>query len=548
MDAQPAQEERLPVEPAFDRKSMTRLLGWFWIAGGSIGLGSLLLPHLPSASVRGLLCVAAASLLGGAVLRWAPLPVADWTLPALLCIGTLMITAAVYFDGRGESVYALFYLWVAVTAFYFLPRWQALLQLTLASVSYGGVLTVLPTTGPVQHWVLLVGTAVVAGVLLAHLRGRLDSFFQRASTAAKLDPRTGLLNRRVFQEHFDLEVERSRRTRRPVSVLVGDLDGFKAFNDKVGSDRGDEALETLARDICKWKRRIDMAARIGGDEFAVLLPESDERGAFLVAERLRRAVQRTFGEGPVSLKISFGVATFPEHGEDAQLLLRAADQALYAAKHMGRDRSVIYSAEVVEMLGPKGASVEMQLATVVNLAEALDIRDSGTASHSQAVGRYAGLMAEELGLTPDQIERVRLAGILHDVGKIGISDRVLNKPGPLNDHEWTEMRTHPEIAARLLSRPEFSDLRGWILAHHERPDGRGYPKGLKGEEIPLEARVLAISDAYEAMTADRVYRPALGEHAARAELLGGAGEQFDGEVVHAFLRALQRAQASVVTA
>src|SRR5436305_5351836 len=275
MDAQPSQEERLAVEPAFDPKSMTRVLGWFWIGGGAIGLLSLLLPHLPSANIVGLICVAGACLLGGGVLRWSPTPVSGRALPALLTVGTLMITAAVYFDGRGDSVYALFYVWVAVTAFYFLPRWHALLQLTLAGAAYGGLLVILPAVGPVQHWVLVVGTAVVAGVLLAHLRGRLGGIYQRASSAARLDPLTGLLNRRSFQEHFDIEVERSRRTERPVSVLVGDIDSFKAFNDELGSDRGDEALEALAGDLCKWKRRIDLAARIGGEEFALLLPESD---------------------------------------------------------------------------------------------------------------------------------------------------------------------------------------------------------------------------------------------------------------------------------
>jgi HD-GYP domain-containing protein (c-di-GMP phosphodiesterase class II) len=182
----------------------------------------------------------------------------------------------------------------------------------------------------------------------------------------------------------------------------------------------------------------------------------------------------------------------------------------------------------------------MQLATIIGLAEALDIRDTGTARHSQAVGRYARMMAVELGFTPDRVERVRIAGVLHDVGKIGISDRVLTKPGPLDEAEWEEMRTHPEIAARLLSRPEFADLCSWIEAHHERLDGKGYPEGLMADAIPVEARILSVADAYEAMTADRVYRPALGEEAARAELRAGSGSQFDGEVVEAFLEALDR--------
>jgi HD-GYP domain-containing protein (c-di-GMP phosphodiesterase class II) len=149
-------------------------------------------------------------------------------------------------------------------------------------------------------------------------------------------------------------------------------------------------------------------------------------------------------------------------------------------------------------------------------------------------------MAIEFELSPSHVERVRLAGVLHDIGKIGVSDAVLSKPGPLSADEWVEMKTHPEIAARLLSRPEYEDLRGWILAHHERPDGCGYPFGLGHGEIPLEASILAVADAYEAMTADRAYRPALGETAARAELEEGAGSQFDPEVVEAFLRALDR--------
>jgi HD-GYP domain-containing protein (c-di-GMP phosphodiesterase class II) len=286
-----------------------------------------------------------------------------------------------------------------------------------------------------------------------------------------------------------------------------------------------------------------VAARMGGEEFALLLPDTDERGAFLVAERLRRAVQRTFSETPLPITISFGIASWPDHGEETELLLRAADQALYAAKDLGKDRTVIYSAEVSGMLAAGGRSAErgeMQLATVVGLAEALDIRDTGTARHSQTVGRYARMMAEELGLARDRVERIRVAGVLHDVGKIGISDRVLTKPGPLDDEEWEEMRTHPAIAARLLARPEFTDLCSWIVAHHERLDGSGYPAGLEGDNIPLEARILAVADAYEAMTADRVYRPALGEEAARAELLASSGTQFDGAIVEAFLTALDR--------
>jgi diguanylate cyclase (GGDEF)-like protein len=390
------------------------------------------------------------------------------------------------------------------------------------------------------------GVLILLAVIL-HLRRQVRGLTARLSDATRTDPLTGLLNRRAFEQLLDSELERSRRTGRTVAVLVGDLDGLATVNARYGHPAGDSALQRVACDMQKWKRRIDTAARIGGEEFALLLPETDERGAFLVAERLRRAAHRTFGEDPMPVTISFGVAAYPEHGDRRDVLLSAVSRALGAAKELGKDRSVIYSEEVARMLasvdGPDGA--ELQLATVIGLAEALDIRDTGSTGHSHTVSRYAELIAIELGLPSERVERVRLAGLLHDVGKIGVSDRVVTKPGPLDADEWREMRTHPEIAARLLAHPDFEDLRAWVLAHHERPDGRGYPHGLSGPAIPLEASILAVADAYEAMTADRSYRAALGETAARAELEAGAGQQFEARVVEAFLAALAPAPAAL---
>jgi diguanylate cyclase (GGDEF)-like protein/putative nucleotidyltransferase with HDIG domain len=380
--------------------------------------------------------------------------------------------------------------------------------------------------------------ALTLAAVVLFQRRRIVGMRARIEAANRSDPLTGLLNHRAFEELLDVELERANRAGRPVSVIVGDIDAFRRLNEHQGHAAGDAALQSIAQNLLKWKRRIDVAARVGGEEFALLLPETDERGAFIVAERLRRATHRSFVEAPVRLTFSFGVATAPDHATDAVGLLRAADRANVAAKDLGGDRTVIYSDDVARTLTEPGAPEQLQLATVLALAEALDIRDTGTGEHSQTVGHYSELAARALGFDEERIERVRLAGVLHDIGKIGISDRVLSKPGPLDADEWQEMYTHPEIGARLLSRPEFDDLRDWILAHHERPDGLGYPRALTADEIPVEARILAVADAYEAMTADRVYRPALGEAAARAELEGGAGSQFDPAVVTAFLSAL----------
>jgi diguanylate cyclase (GGDEF)-like protein len=397
--------------------------------------------------------------------------------------------------------------------------------------------------------VLTIGGALVLLAVILHQRSQISRLAARLSEATRGDPLTGLLNRRAFEELIDVELERSRRTGRPLSVIIGDLDWLDLVNARHGHRTGDVVLQLVARDMRKWKRRIDSAARIGGEEFGLLLPETDEGGAYLVAERLRRAAHRTFAEEPLPVTISFGVASFPDHGFEREVLLASASSALGAAKEMGKDRSVVYSAEIARVLAahPRADDAGLQLATVIGLAEALDIRDTGTTGHSHTVGRLCELTATTLGLAREHVERVRLAGVLHDVGKIGVSDRLLTKPGPLDPDEWQQMRTHPEIAARLLAHPEFDDLRSWIVAHHERPDGKGYPAGTAGDDIPLEARIIAAADAYEAMTADRSYRPALREEAARAELEAGAGSQFDARVVGALLGALSGEGAAVAS-
>jgi putative nucleotidyltransferase with HDIG domain len=241
------------------------------------------------------------------------------------------------------------------------------------------------------------------------------------------------------------------------------------------------------------------------------------------------------------VSVSVGVATTGADVQTASALMRAANRAMYAAKHLGRDRCVAYHAQTLEMLDAvreaDGAARE-QLAAAMLLAETLDLRDVGTARHSETVGRYAEQIARALGWDVARVQRVRAAGILHDIGKLGISDAILHKAGRLEPHEWDEMRRHPELGARILEHANLRDIAGWVLAHHERVDGAGYPRGLAGDDIPAEARILAVADAYEAMTADRPYRRALPADAARAELERGAGAQFDARMVTAFLDVL----------
>jgi diguanylate cyclase (GGDEF)-like protein/putative nucleotidyltransferase with HDIG domain len=354
---------------------------------------------------------------------------------------------------------------------------------------------------------------------------------------AEHDPLTGLRNRRGFRDGIEAGIARDAA----VSLLICDLDHFKRINDSLGHEAGDAVLEDFSALLRTCTRSGDVPTRLGGEEFALVLTGTDNGAAMAVAERLRRSVREHFAGHAAAVSVSIGVATTGGELTTASALIRAANRAMYAAKHLGRDRCVAYHAQTLEMLDAvrdAGGAAREQLAAAMLLAETLDLRDVGTARHSETVGRYAEQIARALRWDIGRVERVRAAGILHDIGKLGISDATLHKPGRLSPEEWDEMRRHPELGARILEHANLHDIASWVLAHHERVDGTGYPRRLAGAQIPPEARILAVADAYEAMTADRPYRRALGHAEARAELERCVGTQFDADVVAAFLGVL----------
>jgi diguanylate cyclase (GGDEF)-like protein len=464
-----------------------------------------------------------------------------WALQLFLACGTVLIEWVIYGTGENASTYTIFYFWIAIYAFQFFTSWQAAGQVAFVFLSYGIILGLFadPTSPDVMRWALTTTALVVAGAMIGVLKNSNASLVADITEAARSDALTGLLNRRGFDERFAVELARARRQGERLSLLIGDLDRFKDLNDAWGHQEGDRVLSVVGGALAHNRRESDAAARIGGEEFAVLLPDTDEQGAYLAAERIRAEVQRACADLPGSLTISVGVATFPQHGREGDSLMRAADQAVYMAKQLGRDRTVLFDPEtasaITDVVRRRRPDHERQLATALRLAEALDIRDAGTAAHSQTVARYAEATARALGMSSERCERIRYAGVVHDVGKIGVPDAILCKPGALTPEEEAEMRKHPEIGARILAGSELSDISAWVVAHHERPDGNGYPLGLNRDEIPLEASILAVADAYEAMTNDRPFRAALPPVSAQNELIRGVGRQFDASVVHAFL-------------
>jgi diguanylate cyclase (GGDEF)-like protein len=350
--------------------------------------------------------------------------------------------------------------------------------------------------------------------------------------AAK-DPLTGLLNHRAFQERLAEELKRAERGEYPVSLVSLDLDDFKAINGALGHAAGDRALRTVAAALRDELRAGDVCGRVGGDEFMLALVDADVGTADLIVDRIRARVAAE------SLGVSAGIVSFPRHGTVQDELLHLAAGAMYWAKSHGKARTFVYSDAIDFALSAEEAAERNLRAGLVNtvhaLARAVDAKDGYTHSHSQRVARYAAELGRALGLREERLEMLRTAGVLHDVGKIGIPDAVLLKPAALDNAEFAVMRRHSELGRDIIAGAGLEEIATWVLHLHERYDGHGYPDNLSGEEIPVESRILHCADALEAMTSSRIYRAGMEVDRALAELERGAGTQFDPHVAAALI-------------
>ena len=387
---------------------------------------------------------------------------------------------------------------------------------------------------------VVLAVALVAALLLAIRRyrraGRVAHALEleRLSGLAITDPLTGLRNHRAFHEDLQNELHRTARGGTPLALVLLDVNGLKEVNDTRGHQAGDEHLRTLAETITVTMRASDRAYRIGGDEFAVILPAAGEWAGFEFAQRLQRVLAQV-GESSVRATAGISQATRLRSKDD---VVRDADRALISAKSSGQG-AALYTPDLGDFAHPALKDDEHNVRVLANaLALAVDAKDSYTQSHCQTVANLCAAIGAELGFDGDRLSRLRLAGLLHDVGKIGIPDAILRKPAKLSAAEYEEMKTHSALGENIVLAAEMPDRARWVRHHHERIDGAGYPDGLADREIPLESRIIHVADAFEAMTSDRPYRTAPGEQFAREELRRNSGTQFDEDVVDALMRVL----------
>ena len=368
---------------------------------------------------------------------------------------------------------------------------------------------------------------------------------RQAEARANIDGVTDIYNHRHFQERLAEELERARRYGRALSLIMLDIDDFKAFNDTWGHQEGDRLLRWFGGVCQSCIRGVDVLARYGGEEFVIVLPETGGSEALAVAERIRTAAEKSsrehFGDNKVTT-VSAGVASFPEHGTNRHALTQSADAALYYAKQQGKNRCLVYeeSSHRSYRVVPGHVHpmpIEDDMGAIEALGAAIDARDHYTRGHSANVMRISMALGEKAALSAEEMENLRAASLLHDIGRIGTPEELFGKPGRLSPEEWKQVENHASVGSRLLKRvQQMGSIVPAVLHHHERYDGKGYPSGLAGKSIPLAARIIAIADSYDAMTSDRSYRPALSHDEAVEELRRCAGMQFDPELIELFIQ------------
>jgi len=369
-----------------------------------------------------------------------------------------------------------------------------------------------------------------------------------AEEMATIDGLTDIYNHRYFQERLSGEIKRAERYNRELTLMIIDIDNFTRFNTVNGHNLGDVALKQIAGLIKQTVRDTDIVARYAGEEFAVIFPETSEEKALLMGERISIIISThrfdTKHNIAIPITVGIGIASYPKCGTRSQELIESAYEALKEAKQLGNGQIVMYDKPgkqtKVKPLKENAETDDMLLSAVFSLAKAVDARDRYTRRHSEFVARYSAALGKSIGLGERDVTNISIAGLLHDVGKIGVPDSVLNKRGTLTDAEWTYIDRHPVLGADIVRHLKgLSNIVKIILHHHERFDGTGYPDRMKGEEIPLMARILAVVDSYHAMISSRPYRKGLSHDEAISELMRCRGTQFDPNLVDKFVELLE---------
>ncbi len=404
----------------------------------------------------------------------------------------------------------------------------------------------------VSQLVLDVNIIIISG-FIAQLVERERIKQMKLERLAIIDPITEVYNNKYFLSRLEEEIARATRNEKSVGLIMADIDNFNKFIDLNGHGQGDILLKKTAQVLEQYTRCHDIVCRYSDDQFAVILPDIEAAEMDAVIGRMRTIYMQTTQEGCSSydgkMTMSMGFSLYPELAKNTDELITQADTALYHAKNRGRDKVQIYKDVFDEIRHSFGTNEQQLLSSLKILLGTISGKDKYTFGHSERVMSYSVQIANAMGLETGKIKILKIAALLHDIGKVEIAESILNKREKLNDYEFAVLRRHPVYSANMLESLSYIDgLVEIVRAHHERYDGEGYPDRLAGTNIPLESRILAVADSYDAMLSNRPYRKGLGIEGAKQELRNCSGTQFDSVIVEAFLKELEVQEESKNTA
>ena len=461
----------------------------------------------------------------------------------------IIFIIAIIFSGAYKSQFKFILLFLIITSTIQLGYKPGLIFAVISSISILSIDIIFLRGNEIniyfQQDLILAGVFLLSSWILGFYVKIANENINELKSLACEDGITGLYNHRYFYDSLRECINVCDKNLQSVSVLFMDIDFFKNYNDLYGHQMGDEVIKIIGNILKDVSREHDIAARYGGEEFAMILPNTCEQEALGIAEKIRKTIEATpfFGEENQpngKLTISIGVSIYPEKAKSDLELIKSADDALYRAKFFNKNRVESYTSVLDDIKKDIDENHIEIVSTIKTLISVINAKDRYTYGHVERVVYYCKLLANKLNLSPTQKKQLIYGAYMHDVGKINVSKEILVKKMPLNKDEWEIIKKHPQNGEEII-RPvkTLKDIAPIILHHHERYDGKGYPDGLKGEEIPFLARVLAVVDSFDAMTSNRPYNKRMTYLEATEELKRCKNTQFDAKIADAFINVIK---------
>lgn len=461
----------------------------------------------------------------------------------------LLFSIIIYISGANESNYKFLFLFIIITTTIQSGMKHGMITAIIASVIILTMDLVMMPASQVNLYfendLILAGIFILTAWPLGFYVKIEGEHIKKLENMVNFDGLTNVYNHRYFQDKLKEKVEIGRKENKPVSMIFIDIDYFKHYNDLYGHQKGDNILKELAEIVTKSVREKDIVARYGGEEFAVILEDTTEKETLEIAERIRANVEETYFDGEENqpkgkITASIGISIFPDKAKDELELIKSADDALYRAKFFNKNRVETYTS-ILDDLKKNIDDKDIELVTSIKtLISIINAKDRYTYSHVERVVIYSRLLADKLKLSEIDKSNLIYGAYMHDIGKINIPKEILVKRMKLEKDEWEELKQHPDNGVEIIKSVE--SLKGvipLIKHHHERYDGKGYPNGLTGKEIPYLARVLTVVDSFDAMTSNRPYNRRKSYEEGIEELRKCSGAQFDPEIAKAFIEVIE---------